>query len=300
MKPVSPELLALLATRRFYAADLYTFQGGNLGANVLRYCGGDRDLAANGYAFPAGGQTGPYFDRKDNKAKGHQKIGVEVDTLVVDVIPGAATLFGAPFLQAVHAGLFDGAEMILDKAFMPSYGDTSRGLVRWFVGRVAEIDAGRSVATFTINSHLELLNLQLPRNLYQPACVNNLGDASCGVTLSSYTTTGTASSGSTNAVIQAAVSGAAGYAAGTFDTGIIAFNSGALNGLSATVQSTNVPTNPTTINLLGYFPSAPASGDSFTLAYGCDKSMGVNGCPKFSNQARYRGFRFVPQPSTAV
>src|SRR6185437_11924182 len=153
MKPVSAELLALLATRQFFAADLYTFSGGNLGSSVLRYCAGDADLSANGFSYPAGGQIGPYFDRRDNKAKCHWKIGVEVDTLVVDLIPGSAKVFGTPFLEAVHSGVFDGAELTLDRAYMPTYGDTSRGLVRYFVGRVADVDLGRSICTFSVNSH---------------------------------------------------------------------------------------------------------------------------------------------------
>jgi uncharacterized phage protein (TIGR02218 family) len=297
MKPASAELLSLLATRQFYAADLYTFQGGALGANVLRYCGGDQDVTANGMLFPAGGQTGPYFDRKDNKAKCHWKIGVEVDTLVFDVLPGSSTVFGVPFLQAVHEGAFDGAELILDKAYMPTYGDTSRGLIRYFVGRVAEVDAGRSVATFSVNSHLELLNLQLPRNLFQPGCVNSLGDASCQATIP--TTTGTVSAASANATVYASLAGGP-FSTGAFDLGKITFTSGALNGLSQTVRQCAFG-SPNTITTVGFFPGAPAIGDTFTIAYGCNKSYSdSNGCPKFSNLGRFRGFPFVPQPATAV
>ncbi|MGH6975639.1 MAG: baseplate hub protein, partial [Stellaceae bacterium] len=86
MKPASTALKSLLATRQFYAADLYTFA--LVGGGTLRYCGGDRDITANGNLYPAGGATGPYFDRKDNKAKCHWKVGVEVDQLVFDVLPG--------------------------------------------------------------------------------------------------------------------------------------------------------------------------------------------------------------------
>lgn len=370
MKPASPELLALLATRQFYVADLYTFAGGNLGSNVLRFCGGDQDVSANGFTYSAGAQTGPYFDRQDNKAKCHWKVGVEVNTLVFDVLPGSSELFGAPFQQAVVYGLFDGAELTLERAYMPTYGDTAAGTVVYFVGRVAAIDAGRSVCTFSVNSHLELLNLQLPRNLFQAGCVNNLGDAACGVNLEDFVTTGTVGSGSTNGVINASISGS--FGAGTFDNGKILFTSGVLEGLSQTVKSCAFG-SPDVITLLGYFPTAPSSGDSFKLYYGCDKSNDVtvsftastgaavgdtglygisngnvpvgalvsgpqvqsgstvaevegstvyldlptltpevysqsytaaltsaNGCPKFSNQARYKGFPLVPQPVTAI
>jgi hypothetical protein len=177
---------------------------------------GDRDITAGGHLFTA---QGPRIDRKDNKAKCHWKIGVEVDTLVFDVMPQATdTVGGLPFLAACVQGAFDGAELQLERAFMATYGDTSVGTVIMFAGRVAEIDLGRAVATFTINSHLELLNLQLPRNLWQPGCVNSLGDASCGVDLPSFAVAGSAAAGSSASVIVASLAQPSNY----FDQGKVA------------------------------------------------------------------------------
>ena len=294
MKPSSAALRSLLASRQFFAADLYTFT--LAGGGVLRYCGGDTGLSANGFSYAAGGTTGPYFDRKDNKAKCHWKIGVSVDTLVFDVIPGGATVLGEPFLSAVHNGLFDGAELTLERAYMPNYGAVAAGTVIYFVGRVAEIDASRSIATFSVNSHLELADLQLPRNLFQSGCINNLGDTSCTVNLSSYGVAGNAASGSTANIVNATVNNAL---AGYFDQGKIVFAGGANSGLSRTVKQC-VFGAPGTITLLAPFPVAPAAGDAFTLYPGCDKSLGPNGCPKFNNNANFRGFPYVPSPETAL
>src|SRR6185437_11643550 len=150
MKPASTALQNLLANRQFLAADLYTFT--LIGGTALRYCSGDRDITAGGHLFTA---QGPRIDRKDNKAKCHWKIGVEVDTLLFDVMPQAMDMVnGLPFLAACVQGAFDGAELQLERAFMATYGDTSVGTVIMFVGRVAEIDLGRAVATFSISSHL--------------------------------------------------------------------------------------------------------------------------------------------------
>lgn len=299
MKPVSPELVALLATRQFLGADIYTITLAD--GTVLRYCGGDQDLTVNGLLFTAGGQTGPYFDRKENKATCHQKLGLQADTLTVDVIPGTAQVLGAPFLTAVQAGTFDGAEVLLEKVFMPTWGDTRRGTVRWFLGRIAEIDGGRSVLTMVVNSHLELLNQQMPRNLVQVGCVNNLGDGTCGVNLASYMTTGSILSGSTQMGLNASITARGGVSdASVYNQGTIGFTSGALNGLSATVRAA-VFGSPSTIGMLGPLPSAPAAGDTFNLYFGCNKSLtDGNGCPKFGNTARFRGFPFVPQPATAA
>ena len=296
MKPASAALKSLLATRQFYAADLYTFA--LVGGGNLRYCAGDRDITANEFLYPAGGATGPYFDRKDNKAKCHWKIGVEVDQLVFEVLPGGASVLGAPFFAAVLAGVFDGAELTLERAFMAAYGDTSAGTVVLFAGRVAEIDCGRSLATFTVNSHLELLNLNLPRNLWQAGCVNMLGDAACGVNLASYAVDGAAEAGSMPSAVLASLAQASGW----FDQGKISFTAGSNAGLSRGIKTWIAGSGgaPGTVSLIAPFPVAPATGDAFQIYPGCDKTLDANGCAKFANTARFRGFPYVPTPETAV
>ena len=291
MKPASTALQILLASRQFFAADLYTFT--LIGGSVLRYCSGDRDITAGGNLFTA---QGPRIDRKDNKAKCHWKTGVEVDTLIFDVIPQASDMVnGQAFLSACVQGVFDGAELELERAFMATYGDTSVGTVLLFAGRVAEIDAGRAGATFSISSHLELLNLQLPRNLWQPGCVNSLGDPSCGVDLASYAVAGGAAAGSSASVVAASLAQPTRY----FDQGKIAFTSGANAGLTRSVKSW-LAGSPGSIALLAPLPNAPAAGDGFTIYPGCDKTLGGNGCAKFANTARFKGYPFVPTPDTAV
>ena len=306
MKPIGAELLDLLIDPRaaLLQADLFTFAGGNLGANVLRYCQGDADVTANGALFSAGGQTGPYFGRKDNKAKMHWKVGTDVDQLIFDVVLGSAQLFGAPFAQAIRSGVFDGSTLTVERAFMPSWGDTTRGVVRLFAGLVGAIDCGGGVATFTVNSFMTRLGYPLPRNLYQPGCVNNLGDTACGVSLAGYSYAGSVSGASTNASIAANLPGYGSTIAGgsltPFNLGKLAWTGGALNGLSRTVRSCTGGGGTATIQVLGWFPSAPALGDTFTLVFGCDKTNGADGCAKFSNTARFKGFPNVPQPTVAV
>lgn len=299
MKPTTPELLTLLSSRQFFAADMWTITPVNGG--VLRFTAGDIDISANGLTYSAGGQTGPYWDRTDNKAKCHWGVGTSVDTLVVDVLPGSSTIFGAPFLQAVREGFFDGAEIMLERAFMPQYGNTNYGLVRFFVGRCGSVVSGRSVTTFSINSHLELLNLQFPRNVAQVTCMNTLGDAQCQVVLSSFETTGTISGLPTPDENSFSATLGGTFAAGTFDLGTIKFTSGVLSGLSFTVKVCQIIGTTANIELVGFSPSPPGAGDAFTLFYGCNKSYtDSNGCPKFTNTPRFRGFPFVPQPTVAV
>jgi uncharacterized phage protein (TIGR02218 family) len=298
MKPASQALRDLLAGRQFWKADLFTFTLAD--GTVLRYCAGDRDVTSGGSLFPAGGQVGPYFDRSGSRAKCRWALGVEVDQLAFDVLPGSATVEGLPFLAACRQGVFDGAELQLDYAYMPSWGDTSAGTVIAFAGRVAEIDAGRSLATFTVNGHLELLNLNLPRNLYMPGCVNTLGDASCGVSLAAFAASGTgvAFGGDAHALATTSLAQPSGY----YDLGKLQFTSGANAGLWRSVKSYTYQWDGinSVLFFTAPFPQAFGAGDAFTVYPGCDKTLGVNGCTKFSNTARYRGFPFVPVPETAV
>lgn len=301
MKAVSPEMLALLESSQFFSINLYTIDLAH-GAGTLRYCAGDKNITANGILYPATGVFGssstvggPYFDTENNKFLMHQKIGLEVDTLMFDVIPGHAKVNGVPFLIACKNGVFDSAIVTVERAVMPTYGDTTAGTIVAFKGRVGSADAGRSVATFTINSYLELLNIDIPRNVYQAGCINTLGDSTCQVIIASYAVPFVDVGGSTTSVVNGTlITVAAGY----FDQGRLTFTSGALIGLTRTVR-VGVYSGHSAFFLVGVLPIAPTVADTFTVTPGCDKSVGPNGCPKFSNLARFRGFRFIPNPATA-
>jgi hypothetical protein len=57
MKPASPALLALLASRQFDKSDLYEFV--LPGGGTLRYTSGERDIIWDGFTWSAGGTVGP-------------------------------------------------------------------------------------------------------------------------------------------------------------------------------------------------------------------------------------------------
>lgn len=292
MKAASSGLLSLLASRQFFSVDLFLF---NLnGGAQLRYCSGDKEIVWNALTWNAGNTTGPYFIREGNNARCHWRAGIEVDTLTFDVMPGTSSIAGVPFLAAIQRGAFDGAELTLYRAFMPTYGNTAEGTVTMFAGRVAEIDIGDSVASFSVNSHLELLNQKLPRNLYQAGCLNTLFDAGCGLNSGGFAVTGITAADSQAYSIRANLAQETGY----FDLGRITFTSGANSGLSRTVKAYSKGT-PSTISLIAPFPSAPSVADNFTIYPGCDKQQSTCAA-KFANLNRFRGFPYIPENSTAV
>ena len=310
MKALSTAVQALLATRQFFACDLIAIA--LVGGGNLYYAAGDCDIRdpVSGLTYACGGMTGPYFGLASNgAAKVHQKLGTDVDTLTLDVLPGTAAVLGLPFVQAVRQGVFDGAVLQMLRAYAPfppvaaSWPIPVTGTVVQFTGFIAEVDAGDGSCTMIVNSPMERLQAKLPRNLYQPGCNNVLGGAGCGVPLGAYAVAGNAAAGSTAGVIT--VTGLS-QAAGYFDLGTLTFGSGANAGLSRSVrawtQGSPLPGGGFAVGTLALmvpFPAAPAAGDSFTLVPGCDGTMDTQGCPKFSNLANYRGFPFVPAPTTA-
>src|SRR5260370_23677993 len=108
MTPASAALKALLATRSFAVADLYTFT--LVGGGVLRYTSYDTDILYNGNTYASGGQGGPFFDRRANKAKSHWKSGVEARTLPFDFVPRNAHGNGPPFPPALRQRPFPRAQ----------------------------------------------------------------------------------------------------------------------------------------------------------------------------------------------
>ena len=296
MKPASTALQNLLATRAFNKARLFQIDMVNGGS--LYYTAADTDVLVGGQTYSSGANGGLLFDTSGNAAKIRWKIGTEVDTLTFDVIPNGATVNGRSFLSAIKEGVFDGAEVTVSNAYWPLQAwqrpIVPTGIVTMFVGRTADVSASRSLATFTVNSHLELLNQSMPRNLYQSGCVNTLYDSGCTLNQATYAVTGTAASGTAAGNILCALSQASGY----FDLGKIKFTSGVSSGVWRSIKSYALG-SPSTIKLISPFPSAPAAGDAFVIYPGCDKSQSTCAA-KFSNAPNYRGYRWIPENTTSV
>jgi len=272
-----------------------------MGSTVLRYTSADQDIVANGFTYSCGGFTGPYFDRKDQKGKIHWKGGTEADTLSFVVVPGSSQIFGVSWQTAVKYGYLDGVTVMMEKVFMSTFGDTRAGTVRYFVGRMTTIDMGRSMLVLNAASFLELLNLQLPRNVYQSACRNNLGDFACGVNIQPggpYSFAATVQAGSNSAFINANITTT--WTGNAFNWGKVIIWSGPMTGLQATIGYVNQGSPTSLIALLTPFPSAPTTGTALQMIYGCDKTLGADGCPKFNNTLRYRAERLIPLPATVT
>lgn len=283
MKAGNATINALLnSDRQLFMADLYTIT--TVAGVIYRYTGADTNLTVGGNLFLS--------SLKLKRGRLRTSVGLEVDTLDLTVYPALSDLIGGtPFLTALRTGALDGATLLLERAYMSVWGDTTPGTFIKFIGRISESQFGRTEAKIKIKSDLELLNIQMPHNLYQTGCIHTLYDSGCGLLKSSYAAASTVLTGSTASMLLCGLTQALAY----FDQGTITGTGGANSGVTRTVKSYT----PGVLNLSYPLPVAPGVGDAFTAYPGCDKTQAT--CTsKFNNIVNFRGFPYVPIPETAL
>lgn len=319
MRNASGALISLLnAQTEFWIADLLTIV--QTSGNVTRLTGAQKDVTAVSQYDSAShtfSSSGPPWTR----GRTALKIGFQVGSMKLTISPrnGIDTLDGVPWPQAVRQGSLDDAVVMVERVFMPgtsAWGDTSAGTVILFSGRVGQADPFRNEVQLDIVSDIDRLGATLmPRNLYNPGCLHTLFDAGCTLSRSAFATTGTASAGCTNQLLVVSFT-VPSIATSTFhdyyNLGTIAFTSGQNAGLTRSIKTWN-SASPTSVELMTPLPYAPANGDTFSIAPGCDKQItsGPLTSPpfdvrqgtcqaKFSNLIHARAFPLVPSPETAI
>jgi len=155
------------------------------------------------------------------------------------------------------------------------------------VGNIGEIVRRETFFSAEFRSLAHRLNQKTGR-IYQRSCDAVLGDARCGVDLTSpsYKGTGAITSASGRNLV---VSGIGAFADKFFTYGVLTFSSGLNNGLAFEVKSHI----GTAIVLWDIPPETVAGADGFTITAGCPKDAET--CrTKFNNLANFRGFPFIP------
>lgn len=282
-------------TSQPYIADLLTIVQAN--GTITRLTSAPTNIASTSqaispsdptvYTFSA---TGAQFTRGTTK----MVVGLQVDDMALTILsdPATDTLGGVPWPAAARAGALDGATIVLERAFMASWGDTSKGTLILFAGVAANIQASRSQIAITVKSPLNVLTNSMPRNVYQPGCLHSLYDAGCTLLVGTFTKTGAVVAGSTTSAIKTNLTDADDY----YDLGRIIFTSGVNNGLFRTVQQYFHTGGQ--VNVAPPLPALPGIGDTFSIYPGCDKKQSTCNT-KFSNLAHFRGYPYVPVPETA-
>lgn len=266
-------------------ADLWkiTLNGGTVirwhgaaGNSLLR---ADRSLAftaTGGQSTAANGTylKGPLIDR----GKISTKIGTEVATLDLTISASLSDLInGTPLIPFAQGRGFDGATVVLYRAFLPNWSSPITGVTVAFSGRVTALkDISRAQFTVTVSAWTVLLNVNMGPDVFQAGCLNTHYDANCGLAI--ITTGGLGASPPQNSwngtvgaspapsITSFAISGAAaGMADHYFDQGTVLFTSGANTGLRRTVQSYVGGV----MKFAFGFPVAPTAADAFTAVRGC-------------------------------
>ena len=221
-------------------------------------------------------------------------IGLEVDKQQISIAarPDQTIAANAPFLQALRDGGFDGCEVTRTRVFWSDViGGTLIGGVILFKGRLGAIDEiGRVGAKLAVNSDLVLLDIDMPRNVYQPTCLHTLYDAGCTLSKAAFSAGGTVGAASTASLVN--WSGAS----LSYQQGTITFTSGVNSGVTGTIGSAVAGVS---LALIYPLQSPPSTGDAFTVAFGCDHTPAT--CKaRFNNLTNFRGFPYVPPPQMAV
>lgn len=269
-----------------------------LDGTVLRYCDFESDVTLSGITYSSAGPY-PIFSGFQ------QKIGTEVDECKVQLWALLTNLVeSTAILEAIGQGLFDGADVVIQRVMMPNPNDgstarpikfdTSAGGVTVFHGNISDIvEVDRTHAEFDVKSRKELLNIPFPYQTFQPSCRWPLYGAGCNILASSFVVAGAVSGTPNPLLFNSNLTNADGY----FSEGTITFTSGVNNGLSRTVRLYAHASGQILLWLA--LPAAPAAADTFNIYPGCDHTFStcVN---KFANGINFGGEDMIPPAEVAI
>lgn len=285
MRAASEKLIALLDANQFVMADLYTIT--TIQNDIYRYTNYDFDLIVAGELYHS---DGPIISRDGITLS----LGVEVDNLSITIdVTDEETFESLRIVQAFHNGQMDGARFKLERIFMDASTptDTSAGTIKLFEGRIIEPEFDRNTIQASVASDLDELNVQMPRNLYQPSCSNTLFDHACGLNRENYALETVIAAGSTVSRILCDIHQPQGW----FTQGVIEFLEGGNKGLKRTIRLHELDVLLLTLPLL----ENPEVGQRIKVYPGCDKRLET--CQnRFNNFSRFRGAPFIPIPETSV
>ena len=333
MKNANASVIALLNARpvAFYSCELFAITSVN--GPTVYLTNADFDVigpapsqfateATSGfttvYSSGAYNSGNPKIDLKQSKVTGHWARGLDSDQWQVALLPttqdpftGAFTypdvIGGTPWLAGCIAGLFDGAQFLVARAYfaapptpgaMIAYGASARtcvGTIMLFSGTVGVVDANQTVTIFTVNDFKYQLGMNMPRNYLQSSCRHILFDARCTLSAASFAKTAVALAGSTQQLVLATPATPGGSA--TYQLGRMVGTSGANTGFQRTVSQWD---GVKAFQPMYPWPFPVSAGDGFTFYPGCDKSLGAQGCGGFANTPNFLGFPYLPVPEIQI
>lgn len=284
------DVIAALASRNFVYADCYTITP--LIGSPLHYTNASRDMTV----VPLGGSIRQTYIGGTVLVQGlraHIKIGVEVDEqqIVLDYKNELDYQARLPWPKALLYGYLDGASIRRDRFIAGTWGDDLSypwlGGMPMFDGIVAGVtEAGRQSATLSVKSAINVLDTEMPRDLYRPRCKNTWGDSNCGIDQSTFASIVTISSGTPTTTFLPWTGATANYVEGKVHID---------NGDSVTRVRKIQRADTTGVWLVYPLDFVPVIGTTFTAFPGCPGTM--TRCQDFHGSSwmnRFKGFPFIP------
>jgi uncharacterized phage protein (TIGR02218 family) len=191
----------------------------------------------------------------------------------------------------IHGGLLDGAYLLLQRAFMPTFGDTTTlGVVTLFGGTVGAVEVNSLGAKITCTASNVQLEQNLPRRTYEATCAYTLYDAQCTLNRADFTD---------SYVVASANAIAINWTAAPADPSIYVFGTMTITSGAGAGQAITV-SNASSNGLAFGYPLlvVPSPGDLFTVTQGCNKT--VARCVAFNNSINFGGFPYIPAQSSGL
>lgn len=245
-----------------------------------------------------------------SRGKITSQVGLKVASMDVTWSPklmdfGTSLATANPY-QLAPAGFYDNRRVRIWRAVMPTPGDANTyGATPWFGGRVADSVVSRGSIKFTINSFLDAINQQTPPNVIEAsnALAGYVGAtpvlADSETSIATFTVVAPSNS---NNILGQCIQPTANkiYSNNRFALGYMVFMAGSsLAGFWSAIGQNDeyfagggVHYN----HFLTYqsFPWAPTPGDTFYVS----TQMPVDQASAPANG--FKGFPYVPQPTTAI
>lgn len=283
MKTANAALTNMLsANDTFLMADIFTFT--LVTGDIYRWTSADIDITYLGNVYKSGGSLIKRGTIKNT-------VGVEVDTLSIALFPSPLDLISNIKLSTaiLSFGFLDNAKLELRKCFFTDWA-TPIGDLILFMGTVADIVGTGTQIDVNVKSKIEVLNAQVPRNLYQASCMNSVYDTICQANKSSVTVLGSVIGGTVSS-LTSSINQSDSY----YSLGVLTFTSGLNIGVKRTVKS--YVSGLFTFSLP--LPFSPVSGDAFSVYPGCDNTKSTCSS-KFNNLIHFRGMPYIPVPETSI
>jgi uncharacterized phage protein (TIGR02218 family) len=252
---------------------------------VLRYTSSLYPVNIGGVVWLPGP---PNFERGDTTIE----VGLKSNDTTVGVSFDQTTLInGVPIAQVIRQGAWNYALVSIDRAYAPAPFAPWIGSLARFRGTASTFsDIGETSVSMRVKSLVEMLDSDFPRNSIMASCNKILYSPDCGANRTAVRKTGHFISGTVNNIVVA-------YDQSTgvqFAGGSFTWTSGIMSGLTYWIRQ-SAPGGM--LSFATPLLAVPNSGDTFTLAPGCDKTQAT--CTGvFNNLANYGGYPFVPQPET--